>query len=374
MGDQFLPNPALRHVIVVQPAIPAYRIDFFRRLSLALGPGFSVWASEQKELGLLDVGTTSFAWRRHLRPKRRMLPGLYWQGDALSIPLNKGSVLVVSGEPRTLSTLLLIAKAKIKGVKVVWWGHFWSATSRPWRAAIRFALMRLPDALLFYTDQEVDEYCARRPVQSSQKSVFSLNNGISIEGIATRRAPYEPNSRPRDLLFIGRITAKAQLGDLLKALARPGCLNVTLDVIGDGEATTYLQQEANRLDIADRIAWHGASTDEDWIAEVANKCKAFVYPGAVGLSLIHGLGYGLPAIVHDNRWQHMPEIAALRPGKNGVVFRQGVVDALAESIAGLLRNPVELAEMSQEAVETTRRSFNTSNMAERFIAMIKALE
>ena len=32
-------------------------------------------------------------------------------------------------------------------------------------------------------------------------------------------------------------------------------------------------------------------------------------PGAVGLSLIHAMAYGLPCLVHSNRLQHMPEIA-----------------------------------------------------------------
>ena len=37
--------------------------------------------------------------------------------------------------------------------------------------------------------------------------------------------------------------------------------------------------------------------------------RIFVYPGEVGLSLIHAMAYGLPCLVHSDRLKHMPEIS-----------------------------------------------------------------
>ncbi|MEM8541244.1 MAG: glycosyltransferase [Pseudomonadota bacterium] len=312
-------------------------------------------------------------WLHALAPMRRFWPGLEWQPGVLRVPIRRSDVLVLSGQPRTLSTLALILKAKFVGAKIIWWGHYWTATSKPWRATIRLSITRLADAILYYTDQEVKEYSTRYGA-SNDKLIRGLNNGIEVEDIKALRELYSFNKRPRDLLFVGRITPKAELGLMLKALSHQLCSDVTLDVIGDGEELAMLRDEANRLGISDRIVWHGAITDEARIAEIANTCKAFVYPGAVGLSLVHALSYGLPAIVHDNRWQQMPEIAALRPGENGVTFEQGNVVALAESTADLLACPEVLSEMSAHSVLTTEHSFNASDMTQRLIAMIDELE
>ena len=181
------------------------------------------------------------------------------------------------------------------------------------------------------------------------------------------------SGRPRDLLFIGRVTSKAELGLLFDALSLPRCSNVTLDIIGDGRGRVALKARAEALGVADRVVWHDATIDERKIAEVVNRCKIFVYPGAVGLSLIHGLAYGLPAIVHDNRWEHMPEIAAHQPGVNGVTFRQSDPNGLAEAVEQLISKPNKLEQMSAAALARTSQSFNTIDMAERFVRAIEDL-
>jgi glycosyltransferase involved in cell wall biosynthesis len=233
-------------------------------------------------------------------------------------------------------------------------------------------LMQLCDAILFYTDLEVEEYLAIR--RGKSKPVLSLNNGIETEEIVRLRKLYDPSSRPRDLLFIGRITPKAQLELLLEALALPACAGVRLDVIGGGEDEARLRERCVELGIADRVDWHGGTTDELRIAETANACKAFVYPGSVGLSLIHGFAYGLPAIVHDDRWLHMPEIAALRQGENGMTFRRGDSASLANVISATLADSNHLVGMAAAALATTSQSFNTADMAARFFAAVEKVQ
>lgn len=356
-------------VVVIQPTVPNYRIGFFERLAQRLGPRFVVHASPQ-DLGVLTERATRPAWERRLGPVRLLYFGLEWQEGVLSIPISEDDIVVVCGSPRSLSTLGLIAKCKLKRVRTIWWGHFWSSTSRQWRAAIRFALMRLPDAIVFYTDQEVAEY---QSVYTSKndKPVFALNNGIETDEISQLRVPYVAARRPRDVLFLGRITQKAKLELLLDALTNSACRNVTLDVIGSGDCESDLHQRCESLGIANRVIWHGGVTDEQVIAAVANDCKLFVYPGAVGLSLIHAFSYGLPSVVHDNRWEHMPEIAALHAGTNGFLFRQGDANSLAAVVVDALSSPERLSAMSAAAIDTTAQSYNAEDMTDRFCIAIR---
>lgn len=357
-------------IIVVQPALPAYRRPLFDRLSARFGSAFVVYSSRQPDLGVLEADSVAAGWHRDLGPIYSPLPGLEWQRGAVSVPITDGDVVVVCGNPRNISTLGLLLKVRLKGARAIWWGHFWSATSRPWRASIRFMLMRLADAILFYTDREVAEYRAQLSGRSG-KPAFALNNGLETSGIENLRLPYVAAQRTRDLLLIGRLTPKAELGLLLAALARPECADVRLDVIGDGSELEELQQRAALLGLARRIHWHRGITDESRIAEIANRCKAFVYPGSVGLSLIHGFAYGLPAILHDRRREHMPEIAAHQTGRNGVSFRRGDATSLAAEIAALLANHDELERMSAAAISTVSESFNVRDMADRFAKLIQ---
>jgi len=353
-------------IVVLQPTVPSYRRGFFERLSTRLGPAFVVYASEQ-DLGVLTDSASRSGWERRLGPIRSLLPGVDWQQGALTIPFSRGDVVVISGNPRCLSNIVLLAKARWQGARTIWWGQFWSSTSRAWRAAIRNALMRLSDAVLFYTDREVAEYRSAHP--TDRRRVSALNNGIDTSPIERHRLPYSAD-RPRDLLFIGRLTPKAELGLLLQALARPESAGATLDIIGGGEDEYRLRSLCNTLGIADRVAWHGGTVDEERIAAVANECKVFVYPGSVGLSLVHGLAYGLPAIVHDDRWKHMPEISAFRPGENGLSFARGDAASLAMTIRDMLSDRRRLESMSDEALGTTARSYNAADMADRFCAAI----
>lgn len=356
-------------VLIIQPAVPAYRLGFFSRLAERFEASFSVYASPGT-LGVLTERATRPSWERPLGPMRSLAPGLFWQTGALSIPIARGDIVVVSGAPRCLSNIALLIKARLKGAKTIWWGHYWSSTSRPWRAGLRMVLMQLADAILFYTDREVEEYLATR--KNNRKPIAALNNGIETDEIVRLREPYDPATRSRDLLFIGRLTEKAELGILLEALALPACAGVTLDVIGEGEEEQSLHRRATELGLADRVAWHGGTTDELWIAEIANQCRLLVYPGSVGLSLIHAFAYGLPAIVHDNRWKHMPEIAALRVGTNGLTYREGSSISLADTIKTLLGDRLTMKRMSSEVVAMTDKTFNTKDMADRFYEFIRA--
>jgi glycosyltransferase involved in cell wall biosynthesis len=357
------------NVVVLQPSVPSYRLGLFSRLAERLGSGFTVHASVQ-DLGVLTERAVRQAWERPLGPIRTILPGLLWQHGAMSISVRRGDVVIVSGAPRCLSNIAFLIKARLKGARTIWWGHYWSSTSRPWRAGLRMLLMQLSDAILFYTDREVEEYSAGR--HASRKPVLGLNNGIETDEIIRLREPYDPSLRPRDLLFIGRITPKAELGLLLEALALSACAGIRLDVIGSGEDDAHLRERCVELGIAERVTWHGGTKDERRIAEIANACKAFVYPGGVGLSLIHGLAYGLPAIIHDARRNHMPEFAALEAGRNGITFKQGDTASLAEAIALLQADSERLKGMSAAAISTITHSFNAADMADRFCVATEA--
>lgn len=358
-------------VIVIQPSIPNYRIPFFALLASHYSGKFIVYSSDER-LGILTQRSKKYEWEESLGDVINILPGIQWQKNALNINIKRGDVVVLSGAPRCISNIILLIKCRLIGAKVMWWGHLWSSTSKLWSARLRLFVARYSNGLMFYTELEESEYEKKFCLRSKIKT-FSLNNGLDLDNIRLYREKYEASMRDPRILFIGRITKKSNLHVLIRALSTQKCKNIKLDIIGDGEYIDSVKQFSTELGLFDKIVWHKPTTDEQEIAEVANKCRIFVYPGSVGLSLIHGMAYGLPSIVHNDRWKHMPEIAAHKNNVNGIVFIKEDYVSLANSIYTVINDIDFLNKLSDESIITTNESFNVHDMSERFISAVEML-
>lgn len=369
MKDGILPTSA--NVLFFQPALPAYRLDFFERVAQKLGTGFGVCYSPT-DMGALSARSSEPSWARRLGPMRRILPGLEWQSGVLSTPVRRGDVVVISGAPRNVSNMLMLIQARLKGARTIWWGHYWSSTSKTHRLILRILLMKLANALLFYTDQEVDEY-RRNHGKPDRRIVTALNNGINVNPIQALREPYDPDGRKNAILFLGRLTKKAELPVLLNALSDPRLRNVRLNIVGDGPERPMLEEFAGKLGISGQIVWHGGTTEEPEIASIANQCRLFVYPGGVGLSLLHAMAYGLPVVVHDDRWRHMPEIAAFYRAESGATFTPGNPESLVSAIVAALEFTATDNSWSEASIKIADTEFNSQEMANRFCKLVSHL-
>ena len=303
-----------------------------------------------------------------------IIPGvLEWQPGIMEIPVTRGDTFIVCGGPRTVSTLTALVKARLRGAKTIWFGHYWSSTSKPWRFYLRMLLMKLVHSVLFYTDGEIAEYRAGFG-KNDRRPLSAVNNGINVDPIAAVRAPYLASERPRAMMIIGRLQEKCQLELLLAALADQRLTGVHLHVVGDGPTRGTLEALASSLGVADMVTWHGGTVDEDVISTVANRCRIFVFPGAVGLSLIHAMAYGLPALIADDRWTSGPEITAFTEDETGRSFRPGDRGDLADKIVAMIDDEAALDRWSAESRRRADESFNTARMAERVVELIDRLE
>lgn len=358
-----------RCIIIVQPALPSYRVDFFKRIAQDLGSDFCVYYSPSSDLGVLTETKVEHRWAKPLGAIWSPFPGAEWQNGALAFPVKRGDVIVVSGAPRYLTTLLLLIKAKLRGAETIWWGHYWSSTSKKYRVWIRMVLMRLSDGVLFYTDKEVEEY-QKSKRRLDNRPIGALNNGINTDPIVALRSPYRSQTRSQSVLYIGRLTKKAEINVLLNAFATECLKDAILHIVGDGPEDVALRSLADELNVTSRVVWHGGTTEESQIAEVANHCRLFVYPGGVGLSLIHAMAYGLPAIVHEDRWRQMPEFSAFVSEKTGRTFCKGDYQDLSQKLSLTLNDEPALDRMSANSICRVSTDFNTEQMASRFLSFL----
>jgi glycosyltransferase involved in cell wall biosynthesis len=81
------------------------------------------------------------------------------------------------------------------------------------------------------------------------------------------------------------------------------------------------------------VWFYGACYDERQIAELIYNADLCIAPGNIGLTAMHSLVFGCPAISHnDFKWQ-MPEFESIHPGITGDFFEMGNVESLADIIS-----------------------------------------
>ena len=112
-------------LIFVHPSLLSYRRDFFERVATEY-QGETIIYFSPTVVGVLSDIKDMPVWARSIGPILSILPGVDWQKGAVGIPLERGDILVVSGAPRCLSNLVLLVRARMKGVTTIWWGHYLS--------------------------------------------------------------------------------------------------------------------------------------------------------------------------------------------------------------------------------------------------------
>ena len=100
----------------------------------------------------------------------------------------------------------------------------------------------------------------------------------------------------------------------------------------------------------------------------------FCYPVNIGLSIMHALGYGLPVVTSDDLAAHNPEIEALEPGGNGLLYRDGDVDDLVARWKDLMTDHDQRARMSRQAIRTVEEKYTLENMVQGFLDAMRLVD
>jgi glycosyltransferase involved in cell wall biosynthesis len=360
-------------LVIIQPALGRYRKGFIDSLVSENDNEFdiSIICSQVDNAGVKSMDSIHPSIEYNLVKMTSIFKVFFWQHlffIVLKMNLSKGDSLIINGNPRFLSSIAISLFLKLKGIEVYWWGHAWSSTSSKVGSYIRFKLMNLYKIIL-YTDEEVE--LSKGLIKSD---VVGLNNGLDIlsirKGILFDKNKFE--FKIFKIAFIGRYTKKSNFGLLIQALSQIPANEleyIQLNVIGNIPEQEMLKLYPQSKNI--NINYHGEIWDEHEISNLLNDNHVFVYPGSVGLSIIHAFALGLPAVVHNERIMHMPEIGVFEDRVNGISFTNGCSKSLAEKILYLKHNVNVLKEYSDNAYSKVTTTYNTHDMATRFMTFIR---
>lgn len=179
----------------------------------------------------------------------------------------------------------------------------------------------------------------------------------------------------RRLLHIGRLVKWKRVDLLIEAFQKIATdyTDAELVIVGDGPEMANLKQQANELQLTEKIRFIGAVYDPKELGAYMNESTIYVLAGMGGLSINDAMTYGLPIIcsVCDGTERDLVYLAS-----NGYFFKEGDANSLAKNIKNIFDLPEEkYKEMQEESEYIIREEININIVSDNYLkAFRKTME
>ena len=317
-------------LIAHQSSIPHYRVDFFNHLhNISSRDGLIINVvrdkSDERNKVFFDEEWDSSKVEFNIHPTHTLFLSRSKKYCLQTFIFNawKYDIIVAENAVNNLSYPLLIFY-KLFNKKIVFWGHGRDLNNpndnsrmRKLIERIKLFLVKNVDGFFAYTTS-VKKYLMAKGV--SENSIFTLNNTIDIIGARQSFEKYKtatPNLS-KQLVFTGRITKSKRIDFLLNSFKELYSQDneYILHVIGGGNLDKYKEKAEGYP-----IVFHGEIIDNEELAKIYKACDLYLFPGYVGLGIVHAMCFDLIPVVIDSDF-HKPEFDYLN-NENSFILKKG---------------------------------------------------
>jgi glycosyltransferase involved in cell wall biosynthesis len=212
----------------------------------------------------------------------------------------------------------------------------------------------------------------------AQERILTIPNGVDIERIRPRRAPYQTRrlldapERARVVASVGALTWEkdplAQLdvaARVLEAIDEPAVFLL----IGDGPLRDRAAEAVKRRRLERNVLVLGQRSDVPDLLVASDLLLVTSRTEGMPAAVIEAGMLGVPAVAY-----HVGGMAeVLRDGSTGLLVPPGDAEALASGIVGLLRNDEGRRRMGGAARIWCRSRFDIREVAPRYLRMYRDL-
>jgi glycosyltransferase involved in cell wall biosynthesis len=194
--------------------------------------------------------------------------------------------------------------------------------------------------------------------------VTVLPNAVSGPG----SPPTRDRSGPPHILFLGQLSQRKGVPELLEALASQELKPIawTATLAGHGDVANYAAT-ARALGLAERVTFPGWMERQN-VQRLLETAHILVLPSHaenLPLSLLEGMAYGLCPVVTPVG--AVPDV--IRDGENGFLVPVGDVEALADRLARLVREPALGARLAAQARADFEKHYDISDYRRKLEAV-----
>lgn len=346
--------------VLVQTAIPDYRQAVLREVCKALGPALTIYAGEHYfESSIktaVDLGSNLRSARNRFFVGRRLLFQLGVIGPSIA-----ADTVILELNPRVVNVWIVLVIRRLLNKRTVLWGHAWPRKGKEARTDyLRHVMRTLASEVLVYTHTQAEEL--RRKMQ--RKVIRAAPNALYAA------ADMRPERRVRNgFICVGRLVPRKRpllLLQAFRAIFEQLPAEVDLLIVGDGPERARCERFIKASGMTDRVHLLGHVGDMRRLKRLYSSALASISPGYVGLSVIQSFSFGCPVIVADNE-DHSPEIEAVKPGFNAVLFEAKRSGKLADAMMAVYARRNAWGVMSEEIAAWCRQEYSVDMMAARIV-------
>ena len=263
---------------------------------------------------------------------------IIWQVGVLKSLFNKNlKSAIFLAEMTIISTWIATIILKLRGIKVIYWGHGLYGSEKRLKKFFRLLFLSLADHNLVYEKNSEKNLLNNGFDKVKTSVVYNSINFYKQRDLFNKLIDNKPkkifNNDYPVLLFIGRLTKSKKINQLIDAtLLLNKSSNFNLLIIGEGNEKKRLEAQSRSLINQGKCIFYGKCYDEGILSNLIYMSDLTVSPGNVGLTAIHSLSYGTAVCSHSNLLNQMPEVEAIIDGENGFLFKEDGIQEMAFKI------------------------------------------
>ena len=280
-----------------------------------------------------------------------LFKGFYWQTDTINKVFKPYKHYILSGEPHSISTWIVLLLAKLFGKKTYLWSHGWYGKEKKAKILLKKCFFKLSTKVFLYGDYARDLMIDEGFMPEKLICIYNsldYKKQIKIRESLNESKVYSNhfNNDFPVLIYIGRIQKVKKLEMILnaiKVLNTEGCF-CNLVLVGNDSEGLNLEGVSEKIGINEQVWIYGACYSEEILGELIYNSSICVSPGNIGLTAMHSLVYGTPIITHNNFKNQMPEFEAINKGVSGDFFNENSLTDLVSKIKLWVSKDIKLRE------------------------------
>jgi len=329
---------------------PHYRKPIYTLMDKELSCDFYFGDKVDSEMKVMNVQQIP-GYKKTVQNKRILFNLFWWQKEVVHLVFKKQyKHFILTGDSGILSSWLILLFCRILRKKSYIWMHGLQSVPSWKSKMLTYPFYRMANKFLLYGEHAKQ---VMMKLGFSENKIECIYNSLDYDHQLSIREKLQKtniysnffkNNLPT-LIYIGRIQKVKKINLLFEAIKLLEERKVYCNLMLVGENTDDIDiQKLNRENNLHSKFWlYGPCYDENKIAEFIYNADVCVSPGNIGLTALHSLGYGTPAITHNNFSNQMPEFEAIQPDRTGDFFQENDINDLGKKIEKWL------------SIETTKR-------------------
>lgn len=274
---------------------------------------------------------------------KKLGSSFYYQKGLIQLLRANYDTYILVGDARCVSIWFFCVLARLfkPRKKIYFWTHGWYGKESKTEKILKKLFLRLPKGGVFLYGNFARNLMIKEGFDP--RKLFVIHNSLNYDAQLPIRQSLEEKPIYREhfgndnknIVFIGRLTKVKRFDLLLEAVTilkeRGEFVNVTF--IGDGVERQNMEAMVENNRIKEQVWFYGACYDEKTNAKLIYNADLCVSPGNIGLTAMHVMMFGCPAITNNDFSHQMPEFEAIQEGKTGAFFQVDDSLSLADSIS-----------------------------------------